>query len=220
VSDVRQGSAFCVASTFRPLPSFHATQATFNSSGRMLSRHRTRGWTPHALSGRSSLPDVSRHVRRCSPALWLDVPPLLPSSEPLSLGRPDLSCSSLPRHAQTQLSLRAMVQRYAQACWTRLSEPVRLRASSRGMSTSNRFANTSTRTPCGLDCVIALKTGPGRAPGRLMLKRFGRYARAWTGESAGAHEHSGDTSPSRPFNCRYPSACSACISLCTCVVPS
>ena len=44
--------------------------------------------------------------------------------------------------------------------------------------------------------------------------------RACTGESAGAHEQSGETSPSRPFRLRYPSACSACISLCTCVVPS
>jgi hypothetical protein len=43
---------------------------------------------------------------------------------------------------------------------------------------------------------------------------------ACTGESAGAHEQSGETSPPRPFSCRYPSACSACISLWICVVPS
>jgi hypothetical protein len=36
----------------------------------------------------------------------------------------------------------------------------------------------------------------GRGPGRS------RQARACTGASAGAHEHSGDTSPSRPFSDR------------------
>ena len=31
---------------------------------------------------------------------------------------------------------------------------------------------------------------------------LGSYARAWTGESAGAHEHSGDTSPPEPLSLR------------------
>ena len=46
------------------------------------------------------------------------------------------------------------------------------------------------------------------------------YAEACTGESAGAHEHSGDVSPPWPFSLRKPSACSACIILWICVVPS
>src|SRR3954451_17838234 len=45
-------------------------------------------------------------------------------------------------------------------------------------------------------------------------------AGACTGDSAGAQEHSGDTSPLEPFRRRQPSACSACIILWICVVPS
>jgi putative transposase len=58
-------------------------------------------------------------------------------------------------------------------------------------------------------------TGPG-----LVASSSTTYAEAWTGDNAGAHEHSGDDSPSRPFRRRYPSACSACIILWICVVPS
>ena len=46
------------------------------------------------------------------------------------------------------------------------------------------------------------------------------YAALCTGESAGAHEQIGEASPPRPFRRRYPSACSACIILWICVVPS
>src|SRR5436190_2165975 len=59
--------------------------------------------------------------------------------------------------------------------------------------------------------LIVESTQPHLSQGMQRLN--GRYAQSF-------NEHNGETSPSRPFNRRYPNACSACISLCTCVVPS
>src|SRR5207249_3912822 len=52
-----------------------------------------------------------------------------------------------------------------------------------------------------------------RGPDLVVAHRYEATRSRCTGARAGAHEHSGDTSPPRPFICRNPSACSACSSL-------
>ena len=61
--------------------------------------------------------------------------------------------------------------------------------------TSRRRARTSSTTRCAP--VSARSETRGRGSGGELA-----YAQAWTGDSAGAHEQIGETSPPRPFSRR------------------